>query len=159
MSVDNTIEWKILDDYPNWEMSTEGKVRSVENKKNYKKLVYDTLGRPVVVMYESNGYATCWYLEDLYAVTFGAKLHQLPVVPAPKIVEAFPNYEENKKKEAKAVLNPSRKRKKIKCIDTGDIFDSYTECAKHFGFIYDKFYYQVKYNKKPYEGHTFEEVD
>ena len=28
------ILWKAIDDYPGWEMSSEGKVRSIENKKN-----------------------------------------------------------------------------------------------------------------------------
>ena len=159
-TVANDKEWKVVENYPSWEMSSEdGRIRSIENKKNYKKFVHDTLGRTVVVMYESDGYATCWYLDDLYALVYGAKMNQMPVVPSEKVLEAFPNYESQKKREAEKIAGVTKKRKSIRCVDTGEVFSSYTECAKHFGFVYDKFYYQVKYNHKPFEGHTFEEVD
>ena len=151
------ILWISIDDYPGWEMSSEGKVRSIENKKNYKKLVHDTLNRPIVIMYEHDGYATCWYVEDLYAVVFGAKLEQLPVVESPKVLKAFPDIEERKK-----VANPvkkGRRRKKIKCTTTGQIFSGWTDAASSFGFNYDKFYYRVKYVDGSYQGYSFEEVD
>ena len=145
--------WKTIERYPDYEINEAGKVRSVSTKK-YKKSVNDLLGRELVVLYEDNGYARCWYIEDLLAVTFGPHEGQTAIVKSDELVKLMPESRVSESSNKK-----DKRKKSIRCIETGQVFKSYTECAKYFKFNYDKFYYQVKYNHNPYGGYTFEEVE
>ena len=143
--------WAQLERYPEYEVNELGKVRSITTKK-YKKTVHDLLGRELVVLYEPDGYATCWYIEDLLAVVFGPNEGQTAIVKSPELVQLMPE------PEVVPVKKINKRCKKIQCIDTGEVFASYSACAKHFGFNYDKFYDTYK-AKGTFQGYTFKDVE
>lgn len=148
----NTMEWRVLQDYPEYEMNTEGSVRKISTKK-YLKSCKDGLGRPLVVFHNANKYhySIAEYISDLMAVTYGPEDGQVAVVKTEKYTAKMP--------EPEVVVKPKNKRcRRIRCVETGEEFKSYTACAKHFGFHYDKFYDTFKATGK-FGGYTFEDVE
>lgn len=137
-------DWRTLADYPNFEINTDGKVRKIETGK-YLKLVSDRLGRPIAVFHSPVG-ATCEYISDLLAATFGPEANQVAVVKDEKYTEIMP--------EPEVVV--ARKRKHIRCKTTGEEFKSIAACARKFNFNYDKFYDTFKATGQ-YQGLEFEE--
>lgn len=144
----NKMEWRALADYPDYEMNNEGKVRKIETRK-YLSVYKDRLNRSLVVFHNPKG-AVSEYISDLMAMTFGPVSGQVAVVKAPELIAIMP--------EPEMVEKPRNKRcRRIRCIETGEVFKSYTACANHFGFPYDKFYDTFKATGR-FDEYTFEDV-
>ena len=137
--------WEVVKDHEAFEINEDGKVRKIETRK-YLPEYHDRLGRPLVIFHELKG-ATCEYIEDLLAVAFGPKPNQEAVVKHPDLVAIMP--------ETKKTKRSGRRGRRILCIETGEEFSSYAECAKHYGFSYNNFYDTFKatgmYNNMHFE--------
>ena len=151
MMTANKMEWRILQDYPMYEMNADGKVRKIDTKK-YLPVLKDALGRELVVFHNANKYhySIAEYIADLKAMTYEPEVGQTAIVKTPERVAKMP--------EPEVVVKPRNKRcRRIRCIETGEVFKSYTACANHFGFPYDKFYDTFKATGR-FGDYTFEDV-
>ena len=77
----NKMEWRILQDYPMYEMNAEGKVRKIDTKK-YLPVLKDALGRDLVVFHNANKYhySIAEYIADLKAMTYEPEDGQTAIV-------------------------------------------------------------------------------
>lgn len=166
-------EFTEINGFSNYEVSAEGKVRSIATKK-YKRLCKDSKGRAIVVLTDDDkGYASALYIQDLIHDHFGNDAASAYVTESGE--DALSNYESLLKKYQElsskydtviassddtvaAPAKKGRRCKKIRCNETGEVFKSFAEAAKHYETTYDKFYDAI-YNRGNFKGMTFERLE
>ena len=165
------VEIKGHEDY---EISVEGKVRKVDTKK-YKNQLTDRRRRHAVALPSNEGGMEVIYIQTLIEENFSSEDAEKYLKDSGE--EELPEYESILKKyreaaakveelEAKAASsNTSSPKKttsgkrcrKIRNVETGEIFNSFSEAAKHYGTTYDKLYDSI-YNRGEYNGQRFERL-
>lgn len=166
------VEIKGHEDY---EISSEGKVRKVDTKK-YKNQLMDRRRRHAVALPIDDGGMEVIYIQTLIEENFTSddveeylKVSGEEKIPPyesilKKYQEAAAKVAELEAKVATSEVATTSKKsgvgkrcKKIKNMETGEIFNSFAEAAKHYGTTYDKLYDSI-YNRGEYNGQKFERV-
>lgn len=166
------VEIKGHEDY---EISAEGKVRKVDTKK-YKNQLMDRRRRHAVALPIDDGGMEVIYIQTLIEENFTSEdVEEYLKVSGEEKLSAYESilkkYQEAAAKVAEleaTVANSNgaatskksstgKRCKKIKNMETGDIFNSFAEAAKHYGTTYDKFYDSI-YNRGEFNGQKFERI-
>ena len=156
--------------HEDYEMSSDGKVRKADTKK-YKTLVMDRQRRHAVVLPLEEGGSEVLYIQTLLEENFSPEtlddyLKESGESKLPPYESLFKKYREAVAKVAeletastptKVAATTSRRTRRVKNLDTGEIFNSMSEAAKHYNTSYDKFYDSV-YNKGVFNGQKFERI-
>ena len=158
--------------HEDYEISSDGAVRKVDTKK-YKNRLIDRHRRHAVALPLNKGETEVIYIQTLIEENFSAEYVENYLKDSGE--EKLPEYQSilNKYREAAtkveeleakaASVNDSSPKKttpgkrciKIRNVETGEIFNSFSEAAKHYGTTYDKFYDSI-YNRGEYNGKRFE---
>lgn len=167
------VEIKGHEDY---EISSEGKVRKVDTKK-YKNQLMDRRRRKAVALPLDEGGMEVIYIQTLIEEHFSKEdvedyLKESGEEKLPEYESILQKYREAAAKveelEAKAATSsdnastpkkttPGKRCRKIRNVETGEIFNSFAEAAKHYGTTYDKLYDSI-YNRGEYNGQKFERI-
>lgn len=166
------VEIKGHEDY---EISAEGKVRKVDTKK-YKNQLMDRRRRHAVALPIDDGGMEVIYIQTLIEENFTSEDVEEYLKVSGE--EKLPAYESILKKYQEAAAkvaeleatvatsdstatskksSTGKRCKKIKNMETGEIFNSFAEAAKHYGTTYDKFYDSI-YNRGEFNGQKFERI-
>ena len=90
-------------------------------------------GQEVIVLYK-NGMPVMYTVKSLIDLTW----NNIPIKPNEGSAKAH--------------------SKQIKCISTGQVFESYRQCCEYFGFNYRNFIAELK-KSNIYKGKQFEKID
>lgn len=145
-------KYKVIDSYPDYEMSEDGQVRKISTKK-FASICKDAIGRSVVVLRDSKycGESRIEYISDLLAVVFNIiKPNQIAIVPSEEVLKVLP--------QAKVISKKSKRDKSIMCIETEEVFSSFASAARAYHYKYDKFYDAVNL-KGEYDGNHWKRLD
>lgn len=166
------VEIKGHEDY---EMSAEGKVRKVDTKK-YKNQLMDRRRRHAVALPIDDGGMEVIYIQTLIEENFTSEDVEEYLKVSGE--EKLPPYESILKKYQEAAAkvaeleatvatsngaatskksSTGKRCKKVRNMETGQIFNSFAEAAKHYSTTYDKFYDSV-YNRGEFNGQKFERI-
>lgn len=168
-------EFVAIKGHADYEISAEGKVRKVDTKK-YKNQLVDRRKRHAVALPLEEGGMEVIYIQTLIEEHFSNEAvdeylkecgeEKLPPYESilKKYREAAAKVEELEAKVATSSDTPEPKKtvpgkrcRKIRNTETGEIFNSFAEAAKHYGTTYDKLYDSI-YNRGEYNGQKFERI-
>lgn len=168
-------EFVAIKGHKDYEISAEGKVRKIDTKK-YKNQLVDRRRRHAVALPLDEGGMEVIYIQTLIEEHFSEEDAEEYLKESGE--EKLPPYESILKKyreaaakveelEAKVATSsatsvpkkaaPGKRCRKIRNVETGEIFNSFAEAAKHYGTTYDKLYDSI-YNKGEYNGQKFERI-
>lgn len=167
------VEIKGHEDY---EISAEGRVRKVDTKK-YKNQLMDRRRRHAVALPLDEGGMEVIYIQTLIEEHFSKEdvedyLKESGEEKLPEYESILKKYKEAAAKveelESKVAISSDtvtpkkpttfgKRCRKIRNMETGEIFNSFAEAAKHYGTTYDKLYDSI-YNRGEYNGQKFERI-
>ena len=169
-------QWKLIEDYPNYEVSNMGRVRSSDRmvtverkgKKNYKLKIYGKILKPTI---HNNGYKAvglynngktkqiCVHrLVAKYFVDNPNNYSQVDHIDGNKLNNQYNNLEwvtleENVSRAHKNMLM-NYVGKKCQYMGTGEIFDSMREADRRLNLPTNSVYQYIRKNRK-YKGFHF----
>lgn len=170
-------EWKEIPDYPNYEVSNMGRVRSKtrtitqsKNKKIYRRVMKETY---LKTRKQNSGYLTVWLCKDGISKAFTVhRLVALCFLPyddsnkdvnhkdGNKTNNCLSNLEltsrsENISHAYKVLGHPKSRSKKVRCVETGEIYNSVVEAGKKCNVSHKSIYHVLSGRNKTAGGLTW----
>lgn len=159
--------WMEIEGYPNYAINNYGDVVNIKTDKMLRQRPNDNGYLRVALSHE--GQVQDFYIHQLVAYTFFAAFEpgdQIAWVNG-DITDNRPSNLRLKRKSQMAILDgmPARPQrqgswgKRVKILETGEIFRTVRECAKHIKGDYSSIYSCLRGERKKHRGFTFEYFD
>lgn len=158
--------WKVIDEYPNYEASSFGKIRNKNTGYILSPQLNSRNGYHTVHIRGISGYKTV-FIHKLVAETFLGKrpiAYEINHIDGCKINNRADNLEyctksENVRHAYESGLN--KLQTSVRIVETGEVFNSVSECARAIGGSSKNIRQCInpKYNRNTHRGYHFEEVE
>lgn len=158
-------EWRYISDYPNYLISNYGRVYNHSRNKLMKTRVDD--GGYERIGLSQNDHQKIFGVHQLVADAFlyrPLETTQVNHLDGDKLYNGDDNLEwstcaENHKHAFRLGLKVAPNKRAVRIVETGDVFDSITECAHAIGGISQGVHNYLSGQSKRYLGFTYEYAD